>query len=386
MQRGTGCRPSAGLALLSLAVVAAVFTALTTGASAEAAWVKAEPRRGRDALRPWDVPPRGWIDVGWRVLFDFNADRHTFIAGGVAFFFLLGMFPALSAFVALYGLFAEPGTAARPLALLSGLAPPVVLDFLVEQVSRLAASGGRTNGAALALSVAASLWSANAGVKTLIYGLNVASHEAERRSYLRYTAATLVVTAAALVFALAAGALMLAAPMLKAIAGPSGLLTLMERLRWPGFVALELAALVALYRFGPCRARPRVEWVIPGVLLAGAGLLALAAGFSRLVGLLGDMERTYGALAAVIGFMVWTWWSVIVILVGAAFNAELEHQTAKDTTDGPAKPLGARGALVADTLGPRAGAPGLGAFTQDGGRALIRKLLIRRSRRGARRG
>ena len=69
----------------------------------------------------------------------------------------------------------------------------------------------------------------------------------------------------------------------------------------------------------------------------------------------GNFNKTYGSLGAVIGFMVWMWLSVSVILIGVKFNAEIEHQTARDTTEGPEQPFGARRAKMADTLGPPQG-------------------------------
>ena len=66
----------------------------------------------------------------------------------------------------------------------------------------------------------------------------------------------------------------------------------------------------------------------------------------------GKFNETYGSLGAVIGFMLWMWLSAIVILLGAELDAEMEHQTVRDTTTGGAKPLGARGARMADTIGP----------------------------------
>jgi membrane protein len=80
--------------------------------------------------------------------------------------------------------------------------------------------------------------------------------------------------------------------------------------------------------------------------------LAASALFSWYAANFGSFNKTYGSLGAVIGFMTWIWLSVIVVLIGAKMNAETEHQTARETTTGPEKPLGARGAKMADTVGP----------------------------------
>jgi membrane protein len=80
--------------------------------------------------------------------------------------------------------------------------------------------------------------------------------------------------------------------------------------------------------------------------------LAASALFSWYAANFGSFNKTYGSLGAVIGFMTWIWLSVIVVLIGAKLNAEAEHQTARETTTGPEKSLGERGAKMADTVGP----------------------------------
>ena len=81
--------------------------------------------------------------------------------------------------------------------------------------------------------------------------------------------------------------------------------------------------------------------------------LIASLGFSWYAENFGSFNKTYGSLGAVIGFMMWIWISAIVVLLGAELDAEMEHQTARDTTEGPPQPLGTRGAKMADTLGPR---------------------------------
>jgi membrane protein len=77
--------------------------------------------------------------------------------------------------------------------------------------------------------------------------------------------------------------------------------------------------------------------------------------FSWYAGRFGTFNKTYGSLGAAIGFMTWLWISAIVVLLGAEIDAEMEHQTECDTTEGAGKPMGARGARVADTIGAAQG-------------------------------
>jgi membrane protein len=121
--------------------------------------------------------------------------------------------------------------------------------------------------------------------------------------------------------------------------------------RWPAlFVALALA-LACIYRFGPSREAPRWRWITWGSSAATLLWLAASGLFSFYAANFGSFNETYGSLGAVIGFMTWLWISAIVILLGAELNAEMEHRTARDTTTGRPRPLGVRGAKMADTVG-----------------------------------
>jgi membrane protein len=122
--------------------------------------------------------------------------------------------------------------------------------------------------------------------------------------------------------------------------------------RWPLLLVLVAVALAFIFRYGPSRTEPRWRWVSWGSAFAAVAWLAASALFSWYAAKFGSFNKTYGSLGAVIGFMMWMWLSIIVVLVGAKLNAEIEHQTARESTAGPPKPLGRRGAKMADTVGP----------------------------------
>jgi membrane protein len=122
-------------------------------------------------------------------------------------------------------------------------------------------------------------------------------------------------------------------------------------LRWPALFVLVTLWFAVLYRYGPSRTRPRWQWLSIGSLFAAFAWLLGSGLFSLYLRNFANYDATYGSLGAAIGLMMWLWLSVVVILVGAELNAEIEHQTARDTTVPPEKPLGRRGAVMADTLG-----------------------------------
>jgi membrane protein len=110
-------------------------------------------------------------------------------------------------------------------------------------------------------------------------------------------------------------------------------------------------ALAILYRYGPSREKPQWRWITWGSAVAAVSWLVISILFSWYAENFGNYNKTYGSLGAIIAFMFWIWLSIIVVLLGAELNAETEHQTARDTTTGRPKPLGSRGAKMADTVG-----------------------------------
>jgi membrane protein len=128
--------------------------------------------------------------------------------------------------------------------------------------------------------------------------------------------------------------------------------TIVSLARWPVMFAMLLAALAILYRFGPSRRAARWEWLSIGTLAAALLWVGGSSLLSWYLSNFGNYDATYGSLGAAIGLMMWMWMSAIIVLCGAELNSEIEHQTARDSTVGQPKPLGARGALTADTLGP----------------------------------
>jgi membrane protein len=192
-----------------------------------------------------------------------------------------------------------------------------------------------------------SIWSANAGVKAIISGLNIAYEEHEERSFIRLNLVSLGFTFSAILFALIAAAAVAAAPATLTSLGLGGLHGA-SLLRWPALLIVALGVLAILYRHGPSRAHARWRWITPGSAIAAVAWLIMSGSYSVYVANFGSFNKTYGSLGAVIGFMVWIWLSLMVTLLGAELNSEIEQQTTVDTTTGRPRPKGSRGAAVTD--------------------------------------
>ena len=310
----------------------------------------AHPGHGRDATAPRHIPLRGWRDIFWRTWNAFTRDNIPQVAGGVAFFALLAVFPGIGVFVSLYGLFSNVDTAQAQLSLLQGVLPEAALQLVGDQMLRLAAARHTGLGVAFLVSLVVSLWSANAGMKALIVGLNVAFEEHEKRSLIRLNLVSLTFTVGMLAFLLASIGAIVEAPLALAFLGRQSVA--LTVLRWPMLLLGAMAGLALLYRFGPSRNQEQWRWVSWGSVAAALLWLAASLLFSFYVGHFGSYDRTYGSLGAAVGFMTWIWISTITVLFGAELNSEIEHQTAVHTTvSGAPQVMGQRGAYMADTLG-----------------------------------
>ncbi|HEY8381287.1 MAG TPA: YihY/virulence factor BrkB family protein [Microvirga sp.] len=311
-----------------------------------------EPGRGRDAATPEQIPARGWRDIFWRVLWSVTADRILSTSGSVAFFGLLAIFPGIAVIVSLYGLFADASTMGTHLAILSGILPEGVLALIGEQVTLIAGQKNETLGTAFVISLVLALISANSGVSALFDALNVVYDEKEKRSILRFYATTFLFTLAGVAFViLAISAVVLLPLALKLFGSATATEQWIAFLRWPFLLAAVVVSLAFVYRFGPSRRDARWRWVTWGSVFAALLWVAASMLFSWYVVTFDSYNKTYGSLGAGVGFMMWLWLSAVIVLLGGELNAEMEHQTAHDTTDGAPKPMGMRGAEMADHVG-----------------------------------
>jgi membrane protein len=312
----------------------------------------AQHGRGRRSETPLQIPAPGWKDILWRTYERTNEDRLLAIAAGVVFFGLLAVFPAITALVSCYGLFADPSTISSNLQSLALMLPDGSFQIVQDQIARVLGKGPTSLGATFLFGLALALWSANAGVKAVIDALNVVYGEREKRGFIALNALSLVFTVGAIVaLLLMVGAVVGLPLLLDRIGLAYDSQVIVSLARWPLLIVVLTLALGVLYRFGPSRPGARWQWLGIGTVTATLLWLGGSALLSWYLSNFGNYDATYGSLGAAIGLMMWMWMSAVIVLCGAELNSEIEHQTAVDTTVGPGRPMGQRGATMADTLG-----------------------------------
>jgi len=315
-------------------------------------------QRGHHGPALLQIPWAGWKDILRGVYLRSDEDRLLATAAGVVFFGLLAVFPAITALVSSYGLFADPSTIGANLQTLALMLPQGTFQIVQDQVARVLAKGNTELGATFLFGLAFAIWSANAGVKALIDALNVAYEEREKRSFVQLNVLSLTFT----VGGIAAVLLMVGAVVAFPLAldhlglGPESKL-IVGLARWPLLLLILWAALGILYRFGSDRREPRWELSSVGTLAAALLWIAGSSLLSWYLSNFANYNATYGSLGAAIGLMMWMWMSAVIVLFGAELNSEIEHRTPPEMRVGRRKPPGARGAEMADT--PCPGVPGV---------------------------
>ena len=318
-----------------------------------------ETGRGRDANTPEQIPPRGWRDIFWRVFWSISENRILSTSGSVAFFALLAIFPGIGAIVSLYGLFADSSTNGEHITLLVGILPFGILEIVSEQIRLVTKQQTNTLGAAFVVGLLVAFISANSGIAALCDALNVVYGEREKRSIVQLYTTTFLFTLAGIVFVILALIGLVITPLVLEFVGlTTATEILISIIRWPLLLVTVGLSLAFLYRYGPSRRDAKWRWVTWGSVVAALLWIAASMLFSWYVVTFDSYNRVYGSLGAGIGFMIWLWISAVIVLLGGEVNAEMEHQTARDTTEGRPRPLGSRGATMADHVGKAHGDTG----------------------------
>jgi len=295
----------------------------------DSAATQTEGRDGGAGTAPdlWRLAWPDWWAALKRVFSFMATERVTLTAAGVSYYTLLALFPALAALVSVYGLVNDVNSLSAHLDTLSGIVPETILKFIASELTRLVHSNPSSLGIGAVVSLLVALWSANGGVKSMFWAMNMAYERPEQRSFITLNLLTLAFTLAAmLVFVVVINALVVMPLIVDALGlGAAGRLlgTLV-----PGAIAVIIvyAAIALVYRFGPSRPPAGWRWFTPGALAAAVVWLIASIGFSFYLSNFSNYDATYGTLGTAIGLLIWLYISAFIVIVGADVNAELEKQ------------------------------------------------------------
>lgn len=315
--------------------------------------------RGHDARSPWAIPARGWKDILLRAWEEAGKDNVSLIASGVAFCGVLAMVPMLGALVLSYGLVATPETVLKNVQSLTSVMPADAARLIGEQLANVVTTSDGKKGFGLLLALGIALYGAMKGATALITALNIAYDEEETRGFVRLNLIALAITAGAVLIAILAVVAIGAMGSLDALfpSAPAFVLAAGKAASYVIMAGVGAAAAATLYRYAPNRDEAKWRWLTPGSVMTTALWLIVTVGFGFYVANFGSYDATYGSLGAAIVLLTWLYLSAYILLMGAEVNCELERQTARDTTKGPVREMGERGAYAANTVAFETPAP-----------------------------
>lgn len=313
----------------------------------------AEKVPGATAHSPLQMPRSAWWAIFKRVYVMNGVHNLALLAAGVAFFAFLAFVPLIAVVVLLYGLIADPATVASSLDLLNDVAPAEVLTILREQLLQIISTSSTQQGLGLVLALLFSTYGAMRAATAMMRALNIIYEEHETRGFFRTTLVAILITlgmaGTAITGLVSISLFSYVRNFLAPYIGASSLM-LIQTLTWLVAAVLVSATFAIFFRYAPDRRAAKWRWLSLGSVVATVLWLCITVGFGFYAANISDYNATYGSLAAIVIFLMWLFLSAYSVLIGAEINAETERQTFRDSTVGADRPIGQRGAVLADSV------------------------------------
>jgi membrane protein len=279
---------------------------------------------------PTDLTRRSWWYVARRTGREFSKDQCLDLAAALTYYAVLSLFPALLALLSLVGLVGQgPSTVRQLMDILRNMGGGTAADTIEPSITSLSQAGNAA-GFALVLGLVLAVWSASGYVGAFGRALNRVYQVGEGRPFWKLRPLQLALTLAALVLiALVACALVLTGPAARAVGDALGLgdtaVLVWDIAKWPVVVVVVLVVISTLYYATPNVRQPKFRWISGGALVALVVWVLASTAFGFYVSNFASYNKTYGALAGVVVFLLWLWLTNLALLFGAELNAELER-------------------------------------------------------------
>lgn len=282
-------------------------------------------KRVKNIKSPKKIKASGWKKILLTVKDRIGENNLTIVAAGVAFYAFLAIFPAIVALLSIYGLAVDPHQAEQQISQLSGMMPREAFSIIKERIDKFLETSGSALGWGTVLGILVSLWSANAGTKSLFTGIDIAYNVKNERGFIKQNALTLAFTMGAIITVVLSMALIVVFPAIVHTLGlPEYIESLISWLRWPLLAAIVIFVISLIYKFAPDRSAPKFRWVMVGAALATGLWLLASVGFSFYVSNFGNYGEMYGSISAVVIMLLWLFITSFIILMGAEVNSQTE--------------------------------------------------------------
>lgn len=307
---------------------------------------------GATASYPHHLPWIAWKQIGKRIFVMSGFHNLSLLAAGTAFFAFLAITPLLAATVMTYGLIGDVGTVQSQMQSIVEFVPAEVAGVIEEQLIAVVTTSKGVAGLTLALSLGLAIYGGMRAANGLIGALNIINSEHETRGIVKVTLRAAGLTLAVILVALTG---LISGVVMAWLQSQTGELMgpvaegFYKLLTWAVAMILGSIGFGLIMKYGPDRRAAKWRWLSAGSLLATFTWVAVSFGLSLYVRYVSDYNATYGSLSAIVVFLMWLFLTSYSILLGALLNAEIERQTHIDTTVGPERPLGERGAVLADS-------------------------------------
>jgi len=279
---------------------------------------------------PSDMQKRSWLSTAKRSVSEFQDDNLTDWAAALTYYGVLALFPAIIALISIVGLVMSPDKVTQVLTdTVSALGPQSAVDTFSGTIENIANSQSAA-GIMVFVGIALALWSASSYVGAFMRASNAIYEREEGRPFWKLRPLQLLVTLVlVLMAALVVISLVVTGPVAEAIGGAVGLsdtaVTVWQIAKWPVMLIVVMFMLAVLYWSSPNAKQAGFRWVSPGAVLAVVIWILASVAFAFYVATFSSYNKTYGALAGVVVFLIWLWITNIAVLLGAEINAETER-------------------------------------------------------------
>jgi membrane protein len=275
--------------------------------------------------------PRARSARDWRAIFGRVrtqiVDRNlALLAAGTAFWAVLSIFPAIIATVTIYGIVASPDQVTTEVTKLGGSLSPSTREVVTSWLAGITTTSRQQLGVGLVVGLVAVLWAVSSGVRTLIRAITAAYEQEETRGFLRLRGLSLVVSVGVIVVAIVALGAIGLAPAIRHLVHNVVWRAAFDIGEWVVLALILTAAIAALYHFAPPNASVNWRWASAGAVLATLFVVVASVGFSLYVRFFAHYNKTYGALGGVVILMLWLYYCVFIVLLGALVDIEAERE------------------------------------------------------------